>query len=299
MSESRGKVVVTGASGFIGPALVRSLRADGHEVVRLVRREPQASDEARWDPASGTVDDAALVGATAVVHLAGAGIGDRRWTEERKGEILRSRVDSTSTIAHAVAAMADPPAVLVSASAVGYYGDTDDVAVDESGPKGSSFASDVAQAWELSAEPARVAGVRVVHPRSGLVMAKGGGAWGRLLPLFRLGLGGRLGNGSQWWSYVTLDDEVRGLRFLIDSDLSGPVNLTAPQPVTNAQMTAAMASALHRPAVLPAPAFALRAALGEFSSEILTSLRVLPRRLTEAGFTWEHPDLESAVATLV
>ena len=293
------KVVVTGASGFIGPALVRSLRADGHEVVRLVRRTPQEPDEARWDPTAGTVDAHALLGAHAVVHLAGAGIGDKRWTDERKSLILRSRVDGTGTIARAVAAMAEPPEVLVSASAIGYYGDTGGVAVDESGPKGSSFASDVAEAWELAAEPARVAGIRVVHPRSGLVMSKDGGAWARMLPLFRLGLGGRLGSGQQWWSYLTLADEVRALRFLVDSDLRGPVNLTSPTPVTNAEMTEAMAHALHRPALLPAPAFALRTVLGEFSSEVLTSLRVLPRALQDAGFTWDQPDLESAVASLL
>jgi uncharacterized protein (TIGR01777 family) len=292
------KVVITGSSGFIGPALVHSLRADGHEVVRLVRRDPQAPDEARWDPSNGSIDVRALEGATAVVNLAGAGIGDKRWTEERKIEILRSRVDSTTTLTQALARMDPPPEVLVSGSAIGYYGDTGDHAVDESGPKGSSYASDVAQAWELAAEPARVAGIRVVHPRSGLVMGKDGGAWGRLLPLFRLGLGGRLGDGRQFWSYITLADEIRALRFLIDSDLSGPVNLTNPQPVTNAEMTAEMGRQLHRPTLLPAPAFGLRTVLGEFSSEVLTSLRVLPRALTAAGFAWDYPDLSSAVRTL-
>jgi uncharacterized protein len=292
------KVVVTGSSGFIGQPLVASLRGDGHDVVRLVRRNPQAPDEVRWDPPAGIVDTHALVGVEAVVNLAGTGIGDRRWTADRKREILRSRVDATSTIARAIARLDPAPRVLVSASAVGYYGDTGDRETDEAGPKGRSFASDVAEAWELAAEPARVAGIRVVHPRSGLVMGRGGGAWGRLVPLFRLALGGRLGSGRQYWSYLTLADEVRGLRFLIDSDLAGPVNLTSPHPVTNAEMTAAMGRALHRPALLPAPVFALRAALGEFSSEVLASLRVVPARLTVAGFAWEHPDLESAVATL-
>ena len=291
--------MVTGASGLIGPPLVASLRADGHEVVRLVRRAPQAPDEARWDPTAGEIDADALHGVDAAVHLAGAGIGDKRWTTARKSEVLRSRVDGTGTLARALARLDPLPTVLVSASAVGYYGNTGDTAVDETGPKGTGFASDVAEAWELAAEPARIAGIRVVHPRSGLVMARNGGAWGRLLPLFRLGLGGRLGDGHQYWSWITLLDEVRGLRFLLESDLSGPVNLTAPSPVTNAEMAAEMGRALHRPAVLPAPAFALRAVLGEFSSEILTSLRVVPRVLTEAGFTWEHPDLTSAVATLV
>jgi uncharacterized protein (TIGR01777 family) len=292
------KVAVTGASGLIGTALVADLSADGHQVVRLVRRPVQAPDEARWDPAAGTIDSGALHGVDAVVHLAGAGIGDRRWTDDRKRLVLRSRVDGTSTLAHALARLDPMPSVLVSASAVGFYGDTAGRPVDETGPKGSGFASDVAQAWEQAAEPARVAGIRVVHPRSGLVMARNGGAWARLLPLFRLGLGGHLGNGRQYWSFVTLADEVRGLRFLIDHELSGPVNLTAPEAVTNDELTAEMGRALHRPTAVSVPAFALRAVLGEFSSEVLSSIRVRPTALTQAGFEWQHPDLRSAVATL-
>ncbi len=293
------KVAVTGSSGLIGRALVAGLAADGHAVVRFVRRVPQEPDEARWDPTAGTIDPAALRGVDAVVHLAAAGIGDRRWTDDRKREILRSRVDGTTTLARALAGLDHQPSVLVSASAIGYYGDTAGRPVDETAPKGSGFASDVVEAWEQAAEPARAAGIRVVHPRSGLVMAKNGGAWARMLPLFRLGLGGRLGGGRQYWSYVTLADEVRGLRFLIDHDLSGPVNLTAPEPVTNGELTAEMGRALHRPTVLAVPAFALRTVLGEISSEVLCSIRALPDVLTKAGFQWEHADLRSAVATLI
>jgi uncharacterized protein (TIGR01777 family) len=290
---------VTGASGLIGTALVADLVADGHTVTRLVRRAPQDPAEARWDPEAGTIDVEALRGVDAVVHLAGAGIGDHRWTDERKRLVLRSRVDGTSTLARALARLDPAPSVLVSASAIGYYGDCGDRPLDESAPHGEGFAADVAQAWEQAAEPARLAGIRVVHPRSGLVMARHGGAWARLLPLFRLGLGGRLGDGRQFWSYITLADEVRGLRFLIDRrDLSGAVNLTSPDPVTNAALTREMGRALHRPTALPVPAFALRVILGEFSSEVLSSARVLPSVLTRAGFTWLQPDLRSAVATL-
>ena len=293
------KVAVTGASGLIGTALVADLVADGHEVLRLVRRSPTSPHEAQWDPTAGTVDEDALAGTQAIVHLAGAGIGDRRWTDARKTEILRSRVEGTGTVARAVARMDPQPEVLVSASAIGYYGDTGGRPVDEEAPKGSGFASDVAQAWEQAAEPARAAGVRVVHPRSGLVMARTGGAWGRMLPLFRFGLGGPLGGGGQYWSYITLADEVGGLMFLLEhGEVSGPVNLTAPVPATNAEITAALGHALHRPALLPVPAFALRAMLGEFSSEVLASIRVVPAKLAAASFTWQHPDLGSAVATL-
>ncbi|MFI5101037.1 MAG: TIGR01777 family oxidoreductase [Actinomycetes bacterium] len=292
------KVALTGASGLIGTALVANLTADGHEVVRFVRRPTRQPDEAQWDPEAGSIDSDALLGVDAVVHLAGAGIGDRRWSDERKRVILRSRVDGTSTLARALSRMDPLPSVLVSASAIGYYGDTEGRTVDESGPKGTGFAADVAQAWEQAAEPARVAGIRVVHPRSGLVMTRQGGAWGRMLPLFRLGLGGHLGDGRQYWSYITLADEVRGLRFLIDHDLSGPVNLTVPEAVTNDELTKEIGRALHRPTALPVPAFALRTVLGEFSSEVLSSARVQPKALTEAGFRWEHPDLRSAVATL-
>lgn len=292
------RVAVTGASGLIGPALVAHLRGLGHEVLRLVRHPAGAPDEVTWDPAAGTVDLGRLAGTQAVVHLAGAGVGDHRWTAAYRTVILDSRVQGTGTIARAVAALDPAPAVLVSASAIGFYGDTGDRVVDETAPRGAGFLAEVVEAWEAAAEPARVAGVRVVHPRSGLVMARSGGAWARMLPLFRLGLGGRLGNGRQYWSYITLEDEVRALTHLLDSQLAGPVNLTAPNPATNAEIAKAMGVALHRPALLPVPAIALKTVLGEFSSEVLGSIRVRPTRLVADGFGFRHPDLVSAVATV-
>lgn len=292
------KIAITGASGFIGTALVPFLRADGHEVLRLVRRPPTTSDELSWDPRAGTVDMDRLAGVDAVIHLAGVGVGDKRWSDSYKAEILGSRVDGTTTIAHAVATLDPKPAVLISASAIGYYGDTGDRAVDESAPKGKGFLADVVQTWEDSADQARAAGVRVVHPRTGLVMAAKGGAWARLLPLVRLGVGGRLGSGRQYWSFITLADELRALSFLLTADLSGPVNLTAPTPVTNAEVIKAMGHELHRPTVLAVPAFALKTVLGEFSSEVLGSSRVLPTALLASGFTYQHPDIDTAVKTL-
>jgi uncharacterized protein (TIGR01777 family) len=292
------KIAITGASGLIGTALVPVLRSDGHEVIRLVRRRPAAADEVTWDPRAGTVDLEGLAGVEAVVHLAGVGVGDKRWSEAHKKEILQSRVQGTKTISRAVANLDPKPSILVSASAIGYYGDTGDRAVDESAARGEGFLAEVVEAWEWSADAAREAGIRVVHPRSGLVMARKGGAWGRMLPLFRLGLGGRLGSGKQYWSFITLEDEVRALTFLLTSDLSGPVNLTAPDPATNAEMTRAMGQALHRPTVFAVPAFALKTALGEFSGEVLGSARVLPHALQGAGFEFSHPDLGSAVATI-
>jgi uncharacterized protein len=292
------KIAVTGASGLIGSALVPSLRQEGHEVLRLVRRAAAAPDEVTWDPRVGSVDLDLLAGVDGFVHLAGAGIGDKRWSDAYKAEILQSRQQGTRTIAH-IAAVLDPkPTVLVSASAIGYYGNTGDRAVDESGAPGEGFAAHVAQVWEESADEARSAGVRVVHPRSGLVMARRGGAWGRLLPLVRLGLGGRLGSGDQYWSFVTLEDEVRALTFMLNTDMSGPVNVTAPTPVTNAEVIHEMGRQLHRPTVFAVPSFALKVALGEFSAEVLGSLRVLPKALEAAGFTFNQPTIEQAVATL-
>jgi uncharacterized protein (TIGR01777 family) len=293
------KIAITGASGLIGSALVPSLHGDGHDVVRLVRRAPVAADEARWDPTTGTVDVDRLAGSDAIIHLAGVGVGDKRWSEAYKHEILASRVQGTTTIARAAAAMDPPPSVLVSAAAIGYYGDTGSRAVDESAPKGEGFLADVVERWEAAADPAREAGIRVVHPRSGLVLTKEGGAYGRMQLLFRLGLGGRLGSGQQYWSFITMADEVAALTYLLTSDLEGPVNLTAPAPATNAEVTRALGAVLHRPTVLAVPSFAIRTALGEFSSEVLGSSRVIPRRLTEAGFTFQHPDIDAAAATLV
>jgi uncharacterized protein len=289
------KVAVTGASGLIGSELVLSLLSDGHQVLKLVRRMPEWPDEVRWDPAEGTLDAEGLAGVDAVVHLAGAGVGDHRWTQAYKREIRDSRVLGTTTLARGLAGMDKPPGVLVSASAIGFYGDTGDRPVDEAAPAGAGFLAEVCAEWEAAADPARAAGIRVVHPRTGLVVSRIGGAWARLFPIFRAGLGGRLGSGRQYWSFMGMRDEIAALRFLITSDLAGPVNLTAPEPVTNADVTAAMGRVLGRPTLLPVPAFALKTALGEFSQDVLGSQRVIPRALQDAGFVWQDPTIDDAL----
>ncbi len=291
------KIAVTGASGLIGSGLVPALRADGHEVLRLVRRPTRSADEARWDPAAGAVDRTALAGVEAVVHLAGAGVGDHRWTDAYKREIRGSRVSGTTAISEAMAALSPRPRVLLSGSAIGWYGDTGDRVVDESEPAGSGFLAETVQAWEASTAAAEAAGIRVAHLRTGLVVSGTGGAWGRrLFPIFRMGLGGRLGSGRQYVSFISLEDHVRAMRFLLGAgQVTGPVNLTAPHPVTNAEITAAMGRVLHRPTVLPVPAVALRIVLGEFSSDVLGSQRVIPRRLLDAGFEFRHPRIADAL----
>lgn len=290
------RVAVTGASGLIGSALVPHLRSRGHDVVRIVRRSPTSSGEVRWDPAAGDVDLAGLTGVQGVVHLAGAGVGDHRWTDAYKAEIRDSRVQGTTTIASAMAALDPRPAVLVCGSAIGYYGDTGDIAVTEESPQGPGFLADVVAAWEASAEPAVVAGIRVPFARTGLVVSSRGGAWKRLMPIFKMGAGGRIGSGRQYWSFISLRDEVAALTALLEQDrYAGPVNLTAPDPVTNAEVTKAMGQVLGRPTLLPVPAFALKIALGEFSDDVLGSQRVLPTVLTAEGFTWSDPTIASAI----
>jgi uncharacterized protein (TIGR01777 family) len=294
------KVAVTGASGLIGSALLPQLQARGHDVLRLVRRTVTASDEVQWDPVAGTVDIAALSGVDGVIHLAGAGVGDKRWTPAYKAEIRSSRVLGTTTIAEAMAALDPRPRVLVCGSAIGFYGDTGDQAVDELSPQGAGFLADVVAEWEASAEAAVAAGIRVTYARTGLVVSDKGGAWKKLLPIFKLGAGGRIGSGRQYWSFITLRDEVSALIALLENEsFSGPVNLTAPTPVTNAQVTQAMGAALGRPTLLPVPSFALKIALGEFSEDVLASQRVLPAVLEEHGFTWADPSIEQAVQTLI
>ncbi|MFI2199611.1 TIGR01777 family oxidoreductase [Streptomyces sp. NPDC020192] len=292
----RMRIAVAGASGLIGSALVRSLTADGHKVVRLVRRAAAKPDEVCWDPQGQYVDAAGLTGVSAVVNLAGAGIGDRRWTPAYKRLLRDSRVLGTAALAEAVAALPEPPRVFVNGSAIGFYGDTGDRAVDEEAPPGDGFLAELCVEWEEAAAPAQEAGVRTVFARTGLVVARGGGAWGRLFPLFRAGLGGRVGDGRQYWSYIALHDEVAAIRHLIDAEsLSGPFNLTAPQPLTNREITAAMARVLRRPAPFAVPAPVLRAVLGEMAGDVLGSQRVLPRRLLESGFRFAFPDIEQAI----
>jgi uncharacterized protein (TIGR01777 family) len=292
------RIAVTGASGLIGSALVPRLRASGHDVHRLVRRAATAPDEIRWDPAAGTVDLEALAGIDGVVHLAGAGVGDHRWTDDYKREILESRTRGTDTIVRAMLQLEPRPRVLVSGSAIGWYGETGDREVDETAPAGAGFLADVVRAWEAATAPAAEAGIRVVHARTGLVVARGGGAWARLFPLFRMGVGGKLGSGRQYWSWISLRDEVAALEFcLTDERIVGAVNLTGPTPVTNAEVTSAMGRVMGRPTLLPVPSIALKVALGEFSTEVLGSARVLPAALQSAGFTWADPTVEAAITT--
>ena len=292
----RARIAVAGASGLIGGALVRSLTADGHQVVRLVRRAARGGDEVCWDPEGRYVDTAGLAGCDAVVNLAGAGVGDRRWTEAYKARIRAGRVLGTAALAEAIASLDDRPRVLVNGSAIGYYGETGDRVVDESAPAGSGFLPELCVEWEEAAAPAREAGVRTAFVRTGLVVSRAGGAWGRLFPLFQAGLGGRLGDGRQYWSYVSLHDEVAAIRHLLDTDgLSGPFNVTAPTPLTNREITAAMGRVLHRPTLLSVPAPVLRTVLGEMAGDVLGSARVVPTRLLESGFTFAFPDIEGAI----
>jgi len=292
------RIAIAGSSGLIGSALVESLRADGHEVLRLVRRPATAPTEVTWDPYKGEIDLAALAGVDALINLAGAGVGDHRWTAKYKNIILQSRVKTTETMAQAAAELKVP--VLINGSAIGWYGDTGSNEVDENTTVASGFLPDVVRQWEAATQAATDAGVRVVLIRTGLVMAAKGGAWAKMLPLFKMGLGGKLGSGRQSWSFITLADEISAIKFLLTNDqLNGPVNLTAPHPATNAEITKTLGKTLRRPALFPAPAFALKLVLGEFSQEVLGSNRVLPKKLLAAGFTFAHPDIESATRTLL
>ena len=289
------RIAISGASGLIGTALVGHLRSEGHTVQRLVRRKAQAPDEIQWDPASNSVDIDALAGVDAIIHLAGANVGDHRWTKKYRAEILNSRLLGTTAIAHAVTTVA--PKVFISASAIGYYGETGNRAVTESDRGGDDFLAAVCREWEAAADLA--SNTRVVKIRTGLVLEPTGGALGRMLPLFRFGIGGKLGSGKQWWSWITLHDQIRAICHLLESEISGPVNLTSPNPVTNQEFTAALARALHRPALLPVPGFALKIALGGFSTEILGSKKVLPQALLDSGFTFDYPHITSALDELV
>ncbi len=293
------RVAVTGASGLIGAALTADLRADGTDVMRLVRGDATADDEIHWDPlaASGGLDPALLDGVDAVVHLGGAPIAGGRWTQSRKAMLRASRIASTRNLVSAMMAADPVPGVLICASAIGYYGDTGHRAVDETAPKGSGFLPDLVADWEAAAQTAAAGGVRVVALRSGVVLASGAGMLQRLLAPFRLGLGAKVGSGRQYFSWISLADEIRAIRFLLErADASGPFNLTAPEPVTNAEFTRALARALGRPALLALPAPLLRAGLGEVATELLASARVVPERLTAAGFTFSYPDIASALS---
>ena len=293
------RVAITGSSGLIGSALSDSLQRDGTTVVRLVRRSPRGPDEIAWNPRDpgGGLDPAALDGLDAVVHLSGAPIAGGLWTKARKAELRSSRIQSTKALVTAIGKAANPPPALLSGSAIGWYGDTGSREVDESAPAGSGFLAHLVRDWEAAARPAAEAGVRVVNLRSGVVLSRKGGMLGPLVPLFRLGLGARLGPGSQFISWISITDHVAAVRFLLDhAEVDGPVNLTAPVPATNAEFTADLARVLRRPALLRVPAPVLRTGLGELSGELLGSTRVLPRRLQEAGFAFRHPGIAGALA---
>lgn len=297
-------IAITGASGLIGRALASSLRADGHRVRPLARPSSSRSDGDRitWDPAAGTIDGAALEGVDAVVHLAGEGIASGPWTRAQRARIHDSRVDGTTLLARALADLDAPPAVLLSGSAIGYYGDRGDDRLTEADGPGDDFLAEVCVAWEAATAPAEAAGIRVAHLRTGIVLDRSGGALGKQLPLFRLGLGGRAGRGTQWMSWITIVDEVRAIRFALESEVAGPLNLTAPGPVTNAEFTRALGTALHRPTFLTVPRLAKKApaGIGDLVGSLLfTSARVEPAALLAAGFRFEHPELDEALPAVV
>jgi uncharacterized protein (TIGR01777 family) len=289
------KVVVSGASGLLGSALVPALEAAGHDVVRLVRRDARGPSEVAWDPAAGTIDVAGLAGVDAAVSLSGANL-NRRWTAGRKREIRDSRVSSTSLLARTVAELESRPTVFVSTGGCGIYGDRGDEILTEESELGTGFLADVGRAWEAAAEPARAAGLRVVNFRQGMVLTRDGGALRQMLLPFKLGVGGRVASGRQWWSWVSLDDLVAAYLFILEGELAGPVNLAAPNPATSAAFTKALGRALHRPTVLPVPAFTIKVLFGERGEAVvLEGQRTLPARLLAAGFTFGFPEIDAAL----
>jgi uncharacterized protein (TIGR01777 family) len=302
------RIGVTGSTGLVGTRLVRDLRVGGDEVVRFVRPETPdeptlatgGTDTVEWDPARGLIDRDALEGLDAVVHLAGVGIGDSRWTHDQKRRIVRSRVDGTTLLATTLASLDAPPKVLLSASAVGYYGDTGDRITSESGRVGHDFTASVCRAWEAAAVPAETSGIRVAYLRSGVVQAAEGGALAKQLPFFKWGLGGRFGSGKQYISWITLDDEIGAIRFLLDNEIEGPVNLVAPEPATNEDYTKALGRVLRRPTTVT-PMLAPRLMFGRelADSLLLTSQRVVPGVLTEAGYTFQHAQIEGALRAVL
>lgn len=289
------RIAITGASGMIGSALLGHLKSEGHTVQRLVRRPVVSPDEVFWNPKTGEVDLAPLEGVDAVIHLAGANVGDKRWSKKYRAEILNSRLLGTNTIATAVGKL--KPQVFISSSAIGWYGETGNRSVTEDDRPGDDFLAAVCKEWESAADTA--SDTRVVKIRTGLVLEPTSGALGKMLPLFKLGIGGKLGNGKQWWSWITLHDQIKAICYLLEKDLEGPINLVSPNPATNQEFTAALARALRRPALIPVPGFALKIALGGFSSEILGSKRVLPKKLTDSGFEFDYPHLAPALAALI
>jgi uncharacterized protein len=293
-------VVISGSHGLIGTALIPALQAAGHRPVRLVRGQP-TGDEIKWDPAASTIDSASLEGCGAVVHLAGAGIGDKRWTPEYKTELVESRTKGTSTLAGALSGLSKKPTVLVSGSAIGIYGNRGHEELTEDSKVGSGFLADLCVKWEAATAPAEAAGIRVAHIRTGIVLSPKGGALKKQLPIFKLGAGGRFGDGKQWQSWISINDEVRAIMHLINSDVSGAVNLTAPKPVTNGEFTKALGAALKRPTLLPIPSFGPKLLLGAelVQNLLLDGQKVLPNALTASGFTFSHPTLPEALKALL
>jgi uncharacterized protein (TIGR01777 family) len=294
------RIVISGSTGLIGTALVEHLQGAGHQVVRLVRRAASGTD-VQWDPAAGSLPAAAIDGADAVINLSGAGIGDHRWTDEYRRELLDSRLRSTELLATTIAGVDSKPAVFLSGSAIGWYGDRGDERLDEQSARGTGFLSDLCQQWEAATGAAESAGVRVAHLRTGIVLTPRGGALKKQLPLFKLGLGGKFGNGRQWQSWISLDDEVGAITHLLTSDVHGAVNLTAPTPVTNAEFTKVLGSVLHRPTVLPIPSFGPKLLLGGDLAEALlfTGQQVLPEVLTADGYAFRHATLDVALRALL
>ncbi len=296
-------IAITGSSGLIGSALRSELTRSGHRPIRLVRRPVKSgSDEIFWDPASGKIDADSLEGVDVVVNLAGAGIGDRRWTDDYRSKIVSSRVDGTSLLAGTLAALKAPPAALVSGSAIGVYGSRGDEELTESSSLGTGFLADLCKNWEAAAQPAADSGIRTTFMRTGIVLSPEGGAMSKLLPLFKLGVGGKFGAGDQYMSWISIDDMVGAVMHLIENDTaSGAYNLTAPSPVTNEEFTKAMGEAVNRPAFLPVPTFGPRLLMGRDRADALLfdSARVLPDRLLEAGYRFEHGDINSALADIL
>jgi uncharacterized protein (TIGR01777 family) len=294
------KIVISGASGLIGTQLVTTLKSSGHEVVQLVRRTAGAG-QIMWDPKSGKLDPASLEGCDAVIHLSGAGIGDKRWSDAYRKEILDSRTATTLLLANTIASLQRKPSVFLSGSAIGIYGARGDEQLTETSAHGTGFLADVCEQWEAAAKPAIDAGVRTVFLRTGIVLSPTGGALKKLLPLFRLGIGGKFGNGKQWQSWISMDDEVASIIHLLTANVSGAVNLTAPQPVTNAEFTKVLARVVKRPAIVPVPTFAPKILLGgELADALLfTGQRVMPQALTASGYVFKHSTLESALRSLL
>jgi len=295
------KILITGASGLIGQALTAQLTASGHSTVAAVRREPRRNDEVKWNPATGEMLPSAFDGVDAVVHLAGAGIGDKRWTDSYKMEILQSRTLGTALLADTMASLEKKPTVFLSGSAIGIYGERDDVELGEDATIGTGFLADVCRDWEAATASASAAGIRTVLLRTGIVLSPKGGALKKQLPLFKLGLGGKFGNGKQWQSWISITDEVNAIIHLLTSQLSGPVNLTAPAPVTNSEFTRVLAHVMSRPAIVPIPSFGPKLLLGgELADALLfTGQRVVPNALLADGFTFAHPTLDVALRALL